>query len=85
MGSISYDMRNLFSQLGQANDADSIRRFIESKTPMGDAVLLHEAAFWSASQANFLREALLDDAEWASVIDALNSELHGPRQTSAPR
>lgn len=78
MGSLSYDMSSLFSQLGQANDAGSIQRFIESHTPMGEDVLLHEAPFWTASQASFLREALLDDAEWASVIDALNSELHGP-------
>ncbi len=85
MGSLLHDMSSLFSQLGEASDTGSIQRFIESRTPMGDDVLLHEAAFWSASQADFLREALLDDAEWASIIDALNSELHGPRQTPPSR
>lgn len=78
MGDLSVDMSSLFAQLGKANDAGSIRRFIESKAPMGDDVQLHEAVFWSASQATFLREALLDDAEWAPIVDALNSELHGP-------
>ncbi len=85
MGRLLHDMSSLFAQLGQASDARSIRRFIESKCPLGNAVLLHEASFWSASQANFLREALLDDAEWASIIDALNSELHGPRQPRRSR
>jgi hypothetical protein len=39
-------------------------------------VRLHEADFWTSSQASFLREATLDDAEWVVIVDALNSELH---------
>ena len=30
--------------------------------------------------ANFLREALVQDAAWAPVVDALNATLHAPRQ-----
>ena len=70
------DMSSLFSQLGCADDAASIRAFIDANTPLDSDVQLHEAAFWSASQAAFLREALLEDAEWAVVVDALNAELH---------
>lgn len=71
-----YDMNALFAQLGVANDEQSIARFIRSHAPLDSAVQLHEATFWTAAQAGFLREATLDDAEWVTIIDALNSELH---------
>jgi len=69
-------MRSLFDQLGQASDHDSIQRFIDSRRPLAGDVRLHEAPFWTTSQAAFLREAILDDAEWAVVVEALNGELH---------
>jgi hypothetical protein len=72
----AYDMSSLFAQLGVANDEQSIARFIKSHAPLESDVQLHEAAFWTAAQAGFLREATLDDAEWAAIVDALNSELH---------
>ncbi|HWV17657.1 MAG TPA: DUF2789 family protein [Rhodocyclaceae bacterium] len=75
MGRATIDMSSLFSQLGYANDVASIHAFIEAKTPLASAVKLHEAAFWSASQSAFLREALLEDADWAIVVDALNAAL----------
>lgn len=71
-----HDMNSLFAQLGEASDAQSIARFISSHAPLDGDVQLHEATFWTVSQAGFLREATLDDAEWAVIIDALNSELH---------
>ena len=37
---------------------------------------LSEAAFWTPAQAAFLREEILNDADWAEVIDQLNAELH---------
>lgn len=71
-----YDMSSLFAQLGVANDEQSIARFINSHAPLESDVQLHEAAFWSAAQAGFLREATLDDAEWVVIVDTLNSALH---------
>ena len=85
MGTLLIDMASLFAQLGRANDADSIRQFIDAAPPLGGDVQLHEAAFWSTSQAAFLRDALQDDAEWAEVVDALNSELHGGQHPARPR
>lgn len=70
------DMTSLFAQLGQANDAGAIARFIETHSPMDGEVQLHEALFWTPAQAGFLREAILEDAEWAAIVDELNSELH---------
>lgn len=76
MNRSTLDMPSLFAQLGQADDAQAIDCFIATHSPLPGATQLHEAAFWSASQAAFLREAILDDAEWAEVVDALNTELH---------
>jgi len=71
-----YDMSSLFAQLGEASDEAAIARFIRTHAPLDGDVRLHEANFWTPSQANFLREATLDDAEWVVIVDALNSELH---------
>ncbi len=70
------DMSSLFAQLGIPNDERAIACFIETFGPLDSGVRLHEAAFWSPAQAVFLCEAILHDAEWAMVVDALNSELH---------
>lgn len=70
-----HNMSHLFAQLGQPNDEAAIARFIESHRPLAETVQLHEAPFWTASQSGFLREALLQDADWAEVADELNAEL----------
>lgn len=74
-----HSMNNLFAQLGQASDDAAIARFIECYRPLASSVLLHEAAFWSVSQAGFLRQAIVDDADWADVVEELNVELHARR------
>jgi hypothetical protein len=71
-----HSMSKLFAQLGQASDEPAIARFIETWRPLANDVQLHEAAFWTPSQACFLRQALLDDADWAEVADELNVALH---------
>jgi len=66
----------LFAQLGQASDDAAIAAFIARHRPLPGEVMLHEAPFWTASQAAFLREAIGDDAEWAAIADELNLKLH---------
>jgi len=70
-----HSMTNLFAQLGQPNDEAAIARFIESHRPLPESVQLHEAAFWTPSQAGFLHEAIVEDADWAEVADELNAWL----------
>ena len=70
-----HKMSNLFAQLGLANDDAAIARFIATHRPLAEAVKLHEADFWSPSQASLLYEAIRDDADWAEVVDELNVEL----------
>ena len=69
-----HSMNNLFAQLGEASDDAAIARFIETH-PLPDGLALHEAPFWKPAQAAFLREALMDDADWAEIADELSSEL----------
>ena len=78
-------MTNLFAQLGLPTDTEGIEAFIASHRPLPDAVALHEATFWTTSQANFLREEILEDADWAPVIDNLNRVLHSSADTPAGR
>lgn len=71
-----HNLSNLFAQLGEANDEAAIARFIDTHRPLAGNLRLHEASFWTPSQASFLCEAILDDADWAEVADELNAELH---------
>ena len=70
------DMRSLFAQLGEPNDDAAINRFVELNSPLPDGMRLHDAPFWTPTQAAFLREAIMQDAEWAKVVDDLNARLH---------
>jgi hypothetical protein len=42
---------------------------------LADAVRLADAPFWSQAQAQFLREEIYEDADWAEVVDQLNLML----------
>lgn len=72
----THSINNLFTQLGLASDDASIARFIQTHQTMARNVVLSEALFWTPAQAAFLREEILNDADWAEVIDQLNAELH---------
>ncbi|NMH61210.1 DUF2789 domain-containing protein [Alteromonas ponticola] len=69
-------MQDLFVQLGLDSGDEEIERFIEQHRGMNDSRHIEEAPFWNASQADFLKRALIEDAEWAEVIDQLNVQLH---------
>lgn len=70
------DLGTLFEQLGLPSDPASIDAFIAQHYPLPDTVKVSEAPFWSDAQARFLREELLDDADWAPIVDELNVRLH---------
>lgn len=65
----------LFEQLGLPADDASIQAFIERHAPLPKEMPLHEAPFWSAAQAEFLHNALDEDADWAEVVDHLDASL----------
>lgn len=70
-----HDFTELFAQLGLANDPESIQRFIKANSPLSPEIRLEDAGFWSASQSALLKEELMDDADWAVVVDRLNIVL----------
>lgn len=72
----AHTLNNLFAQLGLSAEPNAIEEFIEAHRPLASGVALHEAPFWTPAQASFLREEVLNDADWAEVIDQLNTELH---------
>ncbi|QEL65197.1 hypothetical protein OTERR_17210 [Oryzomicrobium terrae] len=62
---------DLFRQLGLPDDPAAIEAFIATHRPLPHGVALADAPFWSPSQAQFLREELSEDADWAELVDAL--------------
>lgn len=71
-----HTLNDLFAQLGLPATAADIDGFVARHSPMPSGVRLAEAPFWTPSQASFLREEILEDADWAEVIDQLNELLH---------
>ncbi|MDI4635238.1 DUF2789 domain-containing protein [Pelomonas sp. V22] len=72
----------LFKQLGLPTSEAGIAEFLQTHAPLAPHIALAEAPFWTAAQSSMLKEELLDDADWAEVIDQLNLAL---RQTWAIR
>jgi hypothetical protein len=70
-----HSMTCLFAQLGLPSEPSAIETFIELNSPLGRDVRLHEAFFWTSSQAEFLHEQIQYDADWAVIIDKLDSGL----------
>lgn len=68
-------LADLFRQLGLPDDTAAIERFIATHRPLPAGVALCDAPFWSASQAQFLRESIVRDADWAEPVDTLAALL----------
>lgn len=77
MESSIHTMANLFQQLGLPSEPAAIDAFIASHSPLAPALKLCEASFWSPTQAAFLNEQILGDADWAEVVDQLDALLRG--------
>lgn len=70
-----HDLNTLFAQLGLPNSDREINDFIREHRDLRASVRLDHAPFWTAGQADFLREAIFDDSDWAGVVDQLDSSL----------
>lgn len=76
MDTATHDLQTLFAQLGLDNSDADIEEFIHQHAgTLSDSMHLHQAPFWSASQAKFLAESVRDDADWAEVVDSLSALL----------
>ncbi len=70
-----HSLPGLFSQLGLPDSSEDIDAFIEEHQPLPKAMSLAEAPFWTEAQAAFIHQALNEDADWAEVVDELNTRL----------
>jgi hypothetical protein len=73
----THDLPALFEQLGLPAEQTSIERFISTHSPLPPTCRLADAPFWTSAQSSFLREEILEDADWAEVVDQLNLMLRG--------
>lgn len=71
----SHGMTSLFEQLGLPSSEDDIQLFITEHYPLDAKTRLCDANFWTDSQAKFLRDQIKVDADWALVIDTLDTSL----------
>jgi hypothetical protein len=71
----NYTLTSLFDQLGLDSTDQTIRDFINQNSPLPGNIELYEAGFWSTSQASFLKQSKDDDADWAELVDQLDSML----------
>lgn len=72
-----HTLNSLFQQLGLPETDTAIDHFIEQHKGTNRQGPLHEADFWSESQANFLQEAIEEDSDWAEIVDHLDALLRG--------
>ena len=70
-----HDFTKLFAQLGLPNDPESIQKFLRANAPLAPDIRLEDAKFWTSSQAALLKDEIVDDADWAQVVDRLNVVL----------
>ncbi len=72
---IDPDLCELFAQLGLESTPEAVEQFIAEHCPIPANISLHEADFWTPSQSEFLCRAIAEDAEWAVVVERLDSRL----------
>lgn len=80
MNTPNHRFHEMFAQLGLPEDAASVAQFIAMHRPLAADVELPDAAFWTPAQAAFLREACVQDADWALLADQLSVALRAPAQ-----
>jgi len=71
----THSLVTLFNQLGLDSSDQAVEDFTTRYKPLPGDIELCEAGFWSASQASFLKQAKDDDADWAEIVDQLDSML----------
>ena len=74
MDTSAHTMKNLFAQLGLANSDVAMENFVKNNHLNHD-IPMECAAFWSAGQAQFLREEIQSDGDWSEVVDQLDAQL----------
>lgn len=74
MDTSNHTMAALFAQLGLPSSEAAIENFMQNNH-LPPEIPLENAAFWNVGQAQFIREAISQDADWAEVVDHLDAQL----------
>ncbi|MCY1288070.1 hypothetical protein D3C76_604060 [compost metagenome] len=74
MDTSHHTLGELFKQLGLPNGKGEIDAFL-GQHRLADGQALADAPFWNEAQAQFIREALEDDSDWAEEVDELAVRL----------
>jgi Protein of unknown function (DUF2789) len=72
MDTTDHSLQSLFRQLGLPSTKSDIELFLAQHRPLGNEVRLADAPFWTPGQAQFLREEINEDADWAEMVDQLD-------------
>jgi len=75
MDTSEHTLSALFAQLGLPNSDADINAFIRQHHNLEGDIRLDKAPFWTSAQAGFLKEAILEDSDWAGVVDQLDNSL----------
>jgi hypothetical protein len=70
-----HSLRQLFAQLGLPDEPLQIDCFIHHHRPVPGQLRLAEAPFWNLAQSQLLTASVDDDADWAVVVDKLDTLL----------
>jgi hypothetical protein len=70
-----HPIASLFDQLGLNSSEEEIDDFIAKNRPLPKGLKLYRAKFWNASQADFLKQMIYEDADWAEIVDQLDARL----------
>lgn len=70
-----HTLNNLFMQLGLESSDAGIAEFIETHQ-LAKGVDLEHAPFWNEAQIHFITESREEDADWAELVDELDTLLH---------
>lgn len=70
-----HNLTNLFDQLGLPSSERDIEDFIHAHRPLDAKIPLSKAPFWTDGQAQFIKEQIREDADWAVVIDKFDTSL----------
>ena len=68
-------MSDLFDQLGLPSDSQAIEDFISKNKSKTSNQSIDQLEIWTPAQAAFLKQAWVDDADWAEVVDELSARL----------
>lgn len=62
-------LTGFFRQLGLPDEPTAMEAFIPCHRPLPHGISFADAPFWPPSQAQFLREKINEDANWAKLVD----------------